>query len=181
MRMYFAQPGPENTEATVAAAIQTTRERGIKYIVVASNEGVTAERFVDCGAQVVCVTHPNGFREPGHQEMSPEKRHELQSKGVSVYTGSLLFGGAERGVNRRFQGAYPASIIANTLKMLGQGTKVAVEIAVMALDAGLIPYGEDVIAVAGTKRGADTAIIVRPAHASYIMDTWVSEIICKPR
>ncbi len=179
--MYFAQPGPENTAATVAAATQVAKEKGIQYIVVASNEGVTAEQFVGCGAKVVCVTHPNGFREPGDQEMSPEKRHELESQGVSVYTGSLLFGGAERGVNRRFQGAYPASIISNTLKMLGQGTKVAVEIAVMALDAGLIPYGEDVIAVAGTRRGADTALIMRPAHASFIMDTWVSEIICKPR
>ena len=179
--MYFDQPGRENTAAVVEAVKRVVQERGIGYVVVASNEGDTAERFLDCGAKVVCVTHPYGFREPGENEMSAEKRRELESKGITVYTSSLLFGGAERGVNRRFQGAYPASIISSTLKMMGQGTKVCVEIAAMALDAGLIPYGENVIAVAGTRRGADTALIVRPAHANNILDTWISEVICKPR
>jgi hypothetical protein len=64
--------------------------------------------------------------------------------------------------------------------MLGQGTKVCVEIGVMALDAGLIPYDEDVIAVGGSSEGADTAVILKPAHASAIFDTWISEILCKP-
>ncbi len=179
--MYFEQPGRENTAATVAAALQTAAERGINHIVVASNEGGTAELLLGGKAQVVCITHPYGFREPGQNEMNRDRRRELEAKGISVYTSSLLFGGAERGVNRRFQGAYPASIISSTLKMLGQGTKVCVEIAVMALDAGLIPYGENVIAVAGSSRGADTALILRPAHASNILETWVSEVICKPR
>jgi hypothetical protein len=51
----------------------------------------------------------------------------------------------------------------------------------MALDAGMIPYGEEVIAVGGTGRGADTAVIIKPAHANNILDTWISEIICKPK
>ena len=91
-----------------------------------------------------------------------------------------MLSGAERGMSRKFGGVYPMEIIANTLRMLGQGTKVCVEISVMALDAGLIPYGEDVIAVGGTDEGADTAIILRPAHAADIFDTWISEILCKP-
>jgi len=65
--------------------------------------------------------------------------------------------------------------------MLGQGVKVCVEISVMALDAGLIPYGEPVIAVGGTGRGADTAVIIKPAHAKDILSTRIQEIICKPR
>jgi hypothetical protein len=64
--------------------------------------------------------------------------------------------------------------------MFGQGVKVCVEIATMALDAGMIPYGEDVIAVGGTGTGADTAVILRPSHAASIFDTWISEILCKP-
>ena len=43
--------------------------------------------------------------------------------------------------------------------MFSQGTKVAVEIAVMALDAGLIPW-RAVIAVGGSGRGADTAVVL---------------------
>lgn len=178
--MYFVKPGRENTDETVALVKRIVAERGIGYVVVASNEGATAELFLGCGAKVVCVTHPNGFREPGQQEMSQAKRQQLEQDGISVYTSSLLFGGVERGIGKRFQGAYPAGILSSTLKMFGQGTKVCVEVAVMALDGGLIPHGEDIIAVGGTGRGADTALIVRPAHAGNILDTWISEVICKP-
>ncbi|NLZ38638.1 MAG: hypothetical protein GX893_03415, partial [Firmicutes bacterium] len=62
----------------------------------------------------------------------------------------------------------------------GQGVKVSVEIAVMALDAGLIPYGEDIIAIGGSGRGADTAIVVQPAHAKDFFAGKIREIICKP-
>lgn len=75
----------------------------------------------------------------------------------------------------------PPSIVAHTLRMFGQGTKVAVEIAVMALDAGLIPYGSEVIAIGGSGGGADTALVVKPAHAKNFFDTQIREIICKPR
>ncbi|NLY83165.1 MAG: hypothetical protein GX084_00915, partial [Acholeplasmataceae bacterium] len=52
---------------------------------------------------------------------------------------------------------------------------------VMALDAGLIPYGREIIAVGGSGRGADTAVIIVPAHSNHFFDTRVKEIICKPR
>jgi len=81
----------------------------------------------------------------------------------------------------RSQGIYPAEIIASALRLFGQGTKVAIEIAVMALDAGLIPYGVDVIAIAGSNEGADTALIIRPAHSQNFFSTKVKEIVCKPR
>jgi hypothetical protein len=50
----------------------------------------------------------------------------------------------------------------------------------MALGAGLIPYGKDVIAIAGTGAGADTAVVVRPAHSRQFFETRVREVICKP-
>jgi hypothetical protein len=76
---------------------------------------------------------------------------------------------------------YPPEIIAHALRMFGQGVKVAVEIAVMALDAGLIPYGGPVVAVGGTGKGADSAIVVAPQHSTDIFGVKVQEIICKPR
>jgi hypothetical protein len=51
----------------------------------------------------------------------------------------------------------------------------------MALDAGLIPYGVDVAAAGGTAAGADTALVLRPAHYQNLLDTKIREIICKPR
>ena len=96
-------------------------------------------------------------------------------------TAAHLLSGAERGLSKKFGGVYPVEIIAHTLRMFGQGVKVGVEIAVMALDAGAIPYGRDVVAVGGSGEGADTAIVIRPAHAQAILETHISEIICQPR
>ena len=64
--------------------------------------------------------------------------------------------------------------------MFGQGTKVCVEISVMAVDAGLIPYMQPVIAIGGSGHGSDTALIIRTAHANKILDTKIDEVICKP-
>ena len=51
----------------------------------------------------------------------------------------------------------------------------------MAADGGLIPEQEEVIAVAGTGRGADTVIIVQGAASKRFLDLKILEIIAKPR
>jgi hypothetical protein len=58
---------------------------------------------------------------------------------------------------------------------------VAVEISLMAADAGLIPIGELCIAIGGTSRGADTALLMRPANAQAFFDLEVLEWLAKPR
>lgn len=180
--MYFAKSGKQNTEKTLEIVKKAVKERGIKHVVVASTQGYTAKLFKEAslGVNLVCVTHVAGFENPGEIEMPEDLKRELSDAGVKVLTTTHVLSGAERGISNRFGGTYPVEIMANTLRMLGQGTKVCVEIAVMALDAGLIPYNEEVIAVGGTSEGADTAIIIKPAHAANIFDTWISEILCKP-
>jgi hypothetical protein len=180
IRMYWKSAGAVHTEKTVELALRKAAEYGIKSVVVASNSGKTAELLAEKAENVVCVTHANGFKEPGVNEMSAEQREFLVSKKVKVLTTTHVLSGAERGISRKFGGAFPVEIMANTLKFFGQGVKVSVEIAVMALDAGLIPYGEDIIAIGGTGRGADTAVVIRPAHAANIFDTYIAEVICKP-
>ena len=178
--MYWKSAGPVHTANTVALALQKAKEARINSIVVASCSGKTAEMVAGKVENVVCVTHVNGFEKPGTNEMTPEMRARLTEKGVKLLTTTHVLSGAERGISRKFGGIYPVEIIAHTLRMFGQGVKVCVEIAVMALDAGLIPYGEDIIAIGGTGEGADTAVIIRPAHAANIFDTYIAEIICKP-
>ncbi|HQA60616.1 MAG: pyruvate kinase alpha/beta domain-containing protein [Tepidanaerobacteraceae bacterium] len=180
--MYFEKAGKHNTEKTLEIVKQAVSERGIKRVVVASTEGYTAKLFKEAnlGVDLVCVTHVAGFEKPGEIEMPGEIRRELAESGVKVLTTTHVLSGAERGISNKFGGIYPVELMANTLRMMGQGVKVCVEISVMALDAGLIPYGEEVIAVGGTGEGADTAIIIKPAHAANIFDTWISEILCKP-
>ncbi len=178
--MYFETSGKANTLQTIELAKRVAGERGIRHIVVASNTGDTARLLAGTGLNVVCVTHVQGFVDPGANEMSDSTRQELAVAGIKVLTTTHVLSGAERGLSGKFGGVLPVEIIANTLRMFGQGTKVAVEVSVMALDAGLVPYGEPVLAIGGTGRGADTALILRPAHASKILETRILEVVCKP-
>ena len=50
----------------------------------------------------------------------------------------------------------------------------------MACDAGLIPFA-DVVAVAGTGRGADTAVVLRANSSNRFFDIKFKEILCKPK
>lgn len=178
--MYWKSSGPSQTEPTVACALKRAQELGISNIVVASHTGYTASMLAGKIETLVCVTHAYGFPNPGENEMTEEMRKQLTEQGVNLLTATHVLSGAERGISRKFGGAYPVEIIAHTLRMFGQGVKVGVEIATMALDAGLIPYNQEVIAIGGSSKGADTAIVIKPAHAANIFDTTISEIICKP-
>ncbi len=179
--MYFDKKGPKNTQETINLALEAAEESGINHIVVASVSGDTAMLLVGSGKNVVCVTHANGFREPGINEMLPESRENLIAAGIKVLTTTHVLSGVERGISTKSGGMYPAEIMSDTLRMFGAGTKVCVEIAIMALDAGLIPYGEKIVAIGGTAKGADTAVIMTPAHAREVFNTRVHEVICKPR
>ena len=179
--MYFEKAGPSNTEATAELALKVARERGIKNIVVSSNTGASVRPLLgNDDVNIVCVTHAYGARADGENEMTDEVRKEFVEKGVKLVTASHVLSGVERGISTLSQGMYPAEIMSHTLRMFGQGTKVCVEISVMALDAGQIPFGEKVIAIGGTGGGTDTAVIITPAHASRVFKTSIHEVICKP-
>ena len=181
--MYFDLPGKINTKNTIDLALKVSAEKNIKYLVVASSTGETAKlvgKTNNININVICVTSVNGSKEPGKSRVPQEVHSEFVDLGIKVLTTTHVLSGAERGISKSFGGAYPVEIIAHSLRMLGQGTKVCVEVSIMALDAGLIPYGEPIIAIGGTGKGADTAVILTPSHASSIFDTKIHEIICKP-
>lgn len=179
--MYFPEPGKQNTEATISLALKRGEELKIKDYVFASSTGYTARLISEHkGLNLVCVAYQYGSKEPGRNLMPDGVRQELSAKGVKVLTATHLFRGLDRALSQEFGGSYPPEVVAHTLRMFGQGVKVAVEIAVMALDAGLIPYGMDVISIGGTNRGADSALVLRPAHSQEFFKTRIKEIICKP-
>ena len=185
--MYFNSTGPENTGETAKIAVREAKERKITHIVAASNTGATvlalAEEAQKQGyeGKLVCVPHVYGFRENGQNELSDESRKDLEKRGIAICIAAHTLSGAERCLSGKFQGVYPVEIIAHTLRMFGNGTKVCLEVAVMALDAGHIPWGEPVIALGGTGRGADTAIVLTPSYTNSILETRINEILCKPR
>ena len=81
----------------------------------------------------------------------------------------------------KFGGISWSDLIAHTYYTFSQGTKVAVEIAVMAADAALIPIDKEVIAIAGSDTGADTALVIQPAYSTDFFSLKVREIIAKAR
>lgn len=180
--IYFKTPGRVNTEATLQSALKYAKEEGIKNILVATTKGDTGLRASELfqGFNLVVVTHMTGFRGPGIQEVAGEVREKIKERGGKVLTTTHALAGVGRGIRIKTGTWTPVEIMAQTLRLFGEGTKVAIEITVMAADAGCIPMDEDVIAIGGTGRGADTALHIRPAHSNNFFDLKVKRIICKP-
>jgi hypothetical protein len=155
-------------------------------LVVASTTGDVGVQFCRAlskcsGLNLVIVTHSAGFKERGIQELTPENRKEIESLGGKILTTTILTHSLETALAGQHSGAYPTIIIAQTLRRLGQGTKVCCEIVMEACDAGLIPEGKDVLAVGGTAYGADTVCIISSTASKRFLKLQIREILAKPR
>jgi hypothetical protein len=181
--VYFDEPGPKNTDDTLDVAVAACKERGIKHLVVASTVGATAEKATELvkgtDVRVIAVTHNTGFRDPGVQQFDPDIKAKVEEAGGAVYTGTMITRGLGHAI-RSSTGGSDELIVANTLRMFGEGMKVVVEIVGMASDAGLVPP-EDVVAVAGTSRGADTAVVISAMPSNRFFEMRVREVLVKPR
>jgi len=180
---YFNEAGKQNTDALLKIVKEYVEKEGIRDIVVASTTGETGAKASKTFKEynIVIVTHCFGFREPGKTELEDEYRREILANGAKIFTGVHALSSVERAIRKDFGTIQPLELIANTLRLMGEGTKVCVEITLMAADAGLIPVDKDVIAVAGTGRGADTALRIQPANTGRFFNLKVKEVIAKPR
>ncbi len=183
--MYFEKPGKENSELCLKAVKNVVKDGNYAYLIVASTEGDTgllfSEAFRNSGLHTIVVTHSAGFKTPNSHEMTVATKERIEKAGAQVYTGTMITHGIETAFTAKFNGLSPAIIVANALRRLGEGTKVGCEIVMMAADAGLIPEGEEVLAVAGTGRGADTVLVIRSAASKRFLDLKVLEVLAKPK
>lgn len=165
----FQKPGPGNTEAVIEVVARRLEEGELKWIVVASTSGKTGLMFAEAlkgKAKVVAISY---------EKMKAKFKEEMERVGgIAVDETHLPL--HRRGMDK----------IRNTLYMLGQGFKVAVEVILIAVDKGVIKPRQDVIGVGGTARGADTAIVARATatrdiFSDNIMDRLeIREIIAMP-
>lgn len=181
--VYFTRPGKENTQATLEAAFERAEEAGVDQLIIASTTGETGLRAARMfqGRKVVIVSHSTGFIKPDFQQLKAEYRRLIEESGAKILTCQHALGGVGRAVRKKFKTYQLEEIIASTLRLFGQGTKVAVEIALMAADAGLVTTADLCISIGGTNDGADTALLLKPAHAQDFFDLKVLELIAKPR
>jgi len=180
--VYFEQPGQDNTAAVFDIVSRAMSELGIRKVVLASTRGNTArhamDRYKGQDVRLIVVPHQYGFG-PG-QRFPQELVERAQQEGHQVYFGTMLFH------QDKLFGEGPAQWVANFLRVFCQGVKVCVEILLMAGNAGLVAEGEQVIVVAGTGRGADTALVMTGATSGSFADEihptamHISRILCKP-
>ena len=174
--VYFEQPGRENTAAVFDAVDRALAELGIGKIVLASTRGDTAQAAMDRyrgrDVKLIIVPHQYGFG-PG-QRFPPELVERAREEGHVVYFGTMLFH------QEKLFGTTVGKTVADFLRVFCQGVKVCVEILLMAGNAGLVEAGEEVIVVAGTGRGVDTALVMRGATSAEPKDLHVSRVLCKP-
>lgn len=180
--LYFDTPGEVNTDETLKMARERAEELGIRDVVVASTRGGTGVKAVKVfkGYNVVVVPHVTGLRGPGKQELTDENAEKIKAAGGKVVIAAHTFSGVDRAIQAKWDTMYPAGIIAQSMRLFGEGMKVVVEIAAMAVDAGAVPVEKDLLVIAGSSRGADTAVVVKPANSHNLFDMVVREIIAKP-
>jgi hypothetical protein len=182
---YFEKAGPDNTQHCLEISKKAIHDSPYQHIVIASTGGNTgllfAESLRDSPMNKVIITHSYGFKEPNHIELTADKREKILAAGAKIYTGTMITHSLETALAKKFSGVYPTLLVAQSLRRFGEGAKVCCEIVMMAADAGLIPEGEEVLAVAGTGRGADTVMVLRSAPSKRFLDLKVLEILTKPR
>jgi hypothetical protein len=180
---YFHKPGGKNTRSVLDAVSQRAKERSIHKVLIATCSGRTvfeALKILGTDVKIIAVTHVTGYEKPDYQELAEKDRQEMESQGVTVLTCQHAFGGVGRAARNKLATYQIDEIMAYTLRIFGQGVKVAIELALMAADAGLVRTDEDIISVGGTARGADSALILKPVNSAHFFDLKIREVICKP-
>jgi len=181
MVLYFDKPGKDNTGETLAISRARAGQLGIRQVVVASSHGYTAncakEVFAGLDVNIIAVTINASFTKEGWV-MSDAERIMLEKQGIRVLTSTHTLGDD---VNAAFGAASPNIIVRQALYTFCQGMKVAVEISLRAADAGLLDMSQELIAIAGTDEGADTAIVLKPTYSRNFTQLRIREILAKPR
>ncbi len=152
-------------------------------MVCASHRGNTAlkavEKFKDLSIEIVAVTVNAGAKAEVVKEWEGNIP-KMESVGIKLHHGTHSFSGVERAVKERWGMGGPALLVGDVLRVLGEGTKVCIEVLLMAADAGLVQKDEKVMAIAGTSRGCDTCLVVKATTSTKFFDLAIQEIVCKP-
>ena len=173
---YFEKPGIENTDALFGLVKERLEGSDIKYVAIASSTGASALKLNEALKDLDV-----GFKEANKAQMDDETRAKLEAEGIVTFMGSHALSGVGKSISKKFGGVTPVEIIAATYRTICQGFKVCAEISIMLADAGLIPVGEEIIAIGGTGHGVDTAVVMTAANMTNVFDMKFHEVIAMPR
>ncbi|MEM0058115.1 MAG: pyruvate kinase alpha/beta domain-containing protein [Candidatus Bathyarchaeia archaeon] len=188
---YFEYCGEVNTEKVLFLAKLYCENSKIDKIVIASETGKSAVRALDIfrgtNVKIIVVTHypaetwgPKGNIPIGLKRNEYSKNlKKLEEYGCRIVQGTRPFAPPSRSIY--WEHPTPEGIIDRVLEIFGAGTKIAIEAAIMATDAGEVDEGEEIVSCAGTYKGLDTALVVKTACSmNFFKNFEVKEIIAKP-
>ena len=180
---YFEKSGEENTNKVISLVKDRLKDSDIKYVAIASASGESAIKLANAleDVTIINVTHHAGFHGPNQLDISEDTRSKLKNMGVVTFVGSHALSGVGKGIAKQLGGLNPVEIVAQTYRTFSQGIKVCAEITIMLADAGLVPVGEEIIAIGGTGHGVDTAAVITPVNMTKVFDIKFHEIIAMPR
>lgn len=170
---YFDRGGPEQTRPTLEAAKARVAEIDAEAVIVTSTSGKTALEaariFAGTGMRIIAAPFQKHlwakWRPPDAQLAAA-----CRELGVEFLP--------DDPVVPLLDDEYPD--IVNAWRTLSQGFKVALQVASMCVDTGLLQPGAHVVAVGGSAQGADTAIAVRTYGYRDVLKSNVTEIIAMP-
>ena len=169
--VYFSERGKSNTEQICRIVSERLKAGDIGAVCVATSTGSTALAMAKAVAQAVPVYAVNFQKATWDRHSRPDADIQKQAEELGA-----VFMPDEP--TAKYVREVPDHS-ADSLRLLGQGMKVAVEVVMQSVDVGSIQAGANVIGVGGSSRGADLAIVARAAGSDDLSKLWVSEILAK--
>jgi hypothetical protein len=159
--VYFERSGLKNTDRVLNLVAENSNRLEINTVVLASTRGGTAEKaFRILKGKMLIVVGIDRDR------FSTDLLNTAESIGIPViFSHETIYD-------------YPIDM-KTAFRRFSQGMKVAVEDVVVACTQGVLEDNIDVISLAGSSWGADTAIVIK--SASNFSDVRIKNIICMPQ
>ena len=191
----FERPGPVNTDEVIEIVKAVSSKYGHIVVASITGDCAVkaAESITD--KEVICVTCPQGMSwevnkmDEGPFAAIPElaqirsvwseqgltrvpmgitqaNRQKLDNLNVRIVQGTIPFFGPSFSIRVHLHQVTGLDLMAKTLELISTGTLVCLECVLMSVDAGVIPEGQAVLALAGTERGLDTAWVIRSSASA---------------
>lgn len=184
---YFDVHGEVNTDKAIECARERAEELGIRKVVVASETGLSALKVLDAfpDYEVIVVSSAAGTCVEGSvigdlRIGIPDEGilRELEERGARVVRGTDPFWNIA--AHAGFVDACKLGMM--FFKVICGGLHVCMSAVMEATDTGFLAEGEEVVSLAGSFVGLDTAVVAGAANSVNFFGAFeVREVICKPR
>ncbi len=210
----FEQPGPDNTGEIIKLAAGLSHKYTYITVASITGKSALKLSEALSNSKIICVTCPQGmYFETDKMNEGPfndilglrkirdkwkaeglkqipmsipaEVKEKLKTKNIPVIQGTIPFFGPSFSMRLHLNHVNSLDIFAKTLELISTGTLVCLEIVLMAVDSGILPESTEVLSLAGTEQGLDTACVIRSCASANLFHPEKGarfiEFIAKPK